>query len=88
MKRKMIKLEEKFILLIIAVGFICFGFLGYLSYAQISEIIIAQNTQDAMGIAQTAAYEIDGDMFEQISSEDDDAYRQIYTILSNYRVND
>ncbi len=88
MKRKMIKLEEKFILLIIAVGFICFGFLGYLSYAKISEIIIAQNTQDAIGIAQTAAHEIDGDLFEQISSEGDVAYQQIYAILSNYRVND
>ncbi|MBQ1171456.1 MAG: EAL domain-containing protein [Lachnospiraceae bacterium] len=88
MKRRMVKLEEKFILLIIAVGFICFGFLGYLSYSQISKIIIAQNTQDAMGVAQTAACEIDGDMFEQISAEGDEFYQQVYNILSNHRSNE
>ncbi len=88
MRKRVIKLEEKFILLTIAFGFICFGFLGYLSYAQISEIIIAQNTQDAMGIAQTAAREIDGDLFEQISAEGDEAYQQVYHILSNHRSNE
>ena len=88
MKRRMVKLEEKFILLIVAVGLICFGFLGYLSYTKISEIIIAQNTQDAMGVAQTAALEIDGDMFEQISAEGDEAYNTIYDSLANHRSNE
>ena len=88
MKRRMVKLEEKFILLIVAVGLICFGFLGYLSYTQISEIIIAQNTQDAMGVAQTAAIEIDGDLFEQVSAEGDEAYQQIYNSLANHRSNE
>ncbi len=84
MKRGMVKLEEKFILLIITGVFISFIFLGYTFYNQISDIILNQNVEDAMGIAETAAAAIDGDVFEQIKEQGDAAYQEVFDALDNY----
>lgn len=87
MIRGKIKLEERFMLLIFAVGLICFVILGYVSYNQISKIIISQNQNDAMGLVRTAANEIDGDVFEAIAEVDDESYQEVYHILENYKLN-
>lgn len=85
--QKKIKLENKFILLIILFGIIGFTLLGRLTYAQVSRIIIKQNKDDALGIVATAAKMVDGDAFARITSPRDEEYRDIYKTLSDYRVN-
>ena len=84
MKRGMVKLEEKFILLIITGVFIGFIFLGYIFYNQISDIILNQNIEDSMSIAENAAEAIDGDTFEQIKEKGDAAYQKVFDQLKNY----
>lgn len=84
MKRGMVKLEEKFILLIITGVFIGFIFLGYTFYNQIGDIILNQNIEDAMSIAENAAEAIDGDTFEQIKEQGDTAYQKVFDQLKNY----
>lgn len=87
MENKRFKLEEKYIIIIICVGLFCFGLLGIIVYARVSKMMIAQNKEDAMGIAQTAANEIDGDLFLEVQSDEGAAYEEIYNILENYEVN-
>lgn len=87
MKNKGLRLEEKFILVIVAVGLICFSLLGFLSYKQVGRIIVDQHKEDAMGIARTAADQIDGEMFANITSSEDENYKVIYELLSKYKAN-
>lgn len=82
--RKRLKLEDKFILLIILFGIVVFIVLGRLTYVQVSRIIIKQNTDDAMGIVAVAARAVDGDVFSRITSTQDAEYQIIYETLSDY----
>lgn len=66
---------------------ISFAILGKITFVQVSKIIVEQNKEDAMGIAATAAKEIDGDAFSRITTTSDMEYQQIYDILANYRNN-
>ncbi len=87
MKNKRFKLEEKYIIIIICAGLFCFGLLGVIVYTQVSKMMITQNKEDAMGIAQTAANEIDGDLFSEIQSGEGAAYEEVYSALENYEIN-
>lgn len=85
MKQRKLNLEQRFILIIIAIGTICFGLLGSLFYRQIRQAVIAQARQHAMGIAATAACQIDGELFVQIEQVGDDAYQKVYDVLDDFR---
>lgn len=87
MKSKRIKLQEKYIMIIIIVGFVCFGLLGIIVYKQVSRMMIAQNKEDAMGIAETAANDIDEELFLEVGPGQGEAFDEVYNTLANYKVN-
>lgn len=87
MKKRRLKLESKYILGIFTIGIICFIALGYVIYNRVSLMLINQCKTDAMGLAEVAARQIDGDSFDQISSSDDDAFYEAYRVLDHYSNN-
>lgn len=87
MGNKGLRLEEKFILLIVAIGVICFGLLGYLSYAQFSSIIVHQRQEDAQMIAEASSVFLGSVDVDEIVSEEDAAFAAIKDELIKYHTN-
>ena len=65
-------------------GLAAFILLGVVIYVNVSNMMINQSKNNAMGLAVIAANEIDGDSFETIQSERDDAYFDVLEKITKY----
>ena len=81
-------IKEKLIFYILIISFVCFGLLGIIAYRCVGSLMIQQSKEDAMCMAEVAAYEIDGDLLMSITSENDEAYKQVNDMLFKYMESD
>lgn len=82
--RRKLHLRYRLILYITISFVILFFIIGVISYKYISQLIINQCKEDAMGLAAIASGEIDAEEYKSIKSEDDEAYLKIHKILDKY----
>lgn len=69
---------------ILLISLVSFTILGCIIYRTISENVIEQCKSNAMDIAKVASAEIDGDTFDSISSNDDEEYAELFSLLLKY----
>lgn len=65
-------------------GLVSFILLGLVIYFNVSNMMVAQSKNNAMGLAIIAANEIDGDSFDTIRSGRDDAYFDVLEKITKY----
>lgn len=85
MKTRKMSIKNKLAIYISVITVISFGLLGLISYLRVSDMLINQSKEDAMGLATVAANEVDGDLFAAISSDEDEAFATVYDALSKYK---
>lgn len=88
MKTRKLSIRVKLTIVISLVSVIGFCLMGIITYSRTSKVLISQIKNDAMGLANVAASEIDGDMFASIESEDDEAYQIVYDSLDKYKLSE
>lgn len=84
-KTRKMSIRAKLMVLISGMCIICLGVIGIVIYQRVSAMMIQQSKEDAMGLAVTAASEIDGAEFDAIDTEEDDYFQTVYDILSKYK---
>lgn len=85
MKTRGISIRNKLMLYISVMSVACCALLGVLVYKRVSNLLLSQSMESAMGIAEVAANEIDGAEFTSIDSEQSEAFDTIYKQLDKYK---
>lgn len=78
------RLKQRHSLYIILASLLSFILLGAVIYQNVGNMMIDQSKNNAMGLAVIAANEIDGDVFDTISSNEDEAYFTVLEQLTKY----
>lgn len=81
------KFTFKRLVAICLISILCFVILGVFFFRKGSQIVFNQAKNEAMQIAQTAAGDIDGDVFLAIKEKDSQGFRDVYDKLSKYKSN-
>ena len=81
---KLFNSKQRHSLYIILASLFSFILLGTVLYRNTSSMMIYQSKNNAMGLSVIAANEIDGDKFETIRSNRDDAYFEVLEQLTKY----
>lgn len=74
--------------IICLISIMCFIMLGVFFFGKGSQIVINQVKNEAMQMAQTAAKDIDGDVFFAINAKESQEFKDVYDKLSNYKSNE
>ncbi len=69
---------------VLVMSFICFVLLGFIVYRNTKAIIVDKYRENSMDFAAVAAREIDGDVFDGITSEEDESWSEIRSVLFRY----
>ena len=90
MKTRKLSLRKKIVICITIVSIFCCMIAGVTTFLKASTMLTEKSRENAKGIAQIAAAEIDGDAFGNISSEEDAdrlvVYDQLYKYLSSSEI--
>lgn len=78
------RLKQRHSLYIVIVSLLSFVLLGTVIYQKVGDMMIDQSKNNAMGLSVIAANEIDGDVFETIRSNEDDAYYEVLESITKY----
>ena len=84
MNNRTFRMQRRYSWYIVLTGLAAFILLGVVIYVNVSSMMINQSKNNAMGLAVIAANEIDGDSFETIQSERDDAYFDVLEKITKY----
>ena len=85
MKTRKLSLRTKITLVIAVSSIACLSLFGVICYQRVSTELIEQIRAEALHIAEIAASEVDGDMFDTITDYEDEAYKVVFANLEKYR---
>ena len=85
MKTRKISIRWKLMISFSLLSIICCCVIGVFTYLRVSDMMIDEKKEAAMGLAKVAAGEIDGEEFDKITSEEDDYFAEVISILNKYK---
>lgn len=88
MKTRRISIRWKLMISISILSMLCCCAVGVFTYLRVSNMMIDEKKDAAMGLAKVAAGEIEGDTFDTITSEADPYFEEVINILNKYKQSD
>lgn len=85
MKTRRMSLKIRLVIYISVLCVFCCSIMSWFMYLRVRKTMIEQSKTDAMGLASVAASEIDGTLYEMLTSEDDEYFGIAYNELSKYK---
>lgn len=86
MKTEKISRKTRVIICVSIIIIVSIILMGMLFYKRGTELVITRAQNEAMRIAQNAAGDVDGDVFDSIKSEGEPAFNAVYDALSSYKI--
>ena len=85
MKTRKLSIRLKLILYISFVSVLCCCMIGVFAYIKGSRMLENESKEGAMGLAKVASDEIDSEKFQEITSNEDDYYKELFDLLLKYK---